>query len=270
MFFCHFPLLIHFKIPHREGVLFGLQEYWRLGALSSVTDLVKLDTKVCRICPSLILIPLNLTVRITKPFVSPRQWLRKITAHWVLSNANGPLGDLTEQDGSPAFLPPLPRLALSSPLQSFIHALAKQAASSGRTSSLSSHPHCCFRPPANAFLSASSASSLLRVLFSASDMCATENHQTARKGGRSMWSPAHILPRRPLCWRRHTRSLRLALRVVCARACLRARRPAFQSVYLWVSEHAWQGSQRVGVRAGRACKTTSAHPSSPKLLVSGD
>lgn len=45
-------------------------------------------------------------MRITKPFVSPRQWLREITGHWVLSNANGPMGDLTEQDGSPAFLPP--------------------------------------------------------------------------------------------------------------------------------------------------------------------
>lgn len=169
----------------------------------------------------------------------------------------------------PCLPAPLPRLALSSSLQFFIHAFTKQAARSGRTSSLSSHPHCCFRPPANAFLSVSSASSVLCVLFLASDMCATENHQTARKGGGSMWSLAHILPRRPLCWRRHTRSLRLAC-VSCVRACLRVCRPAFQSVYLWVSEHAWQGSQRVGVRAGRARKTTSAHPSSPKLLVSGD
>lgn len=31
------------------------------------------------------------------------------------------------------------------------------------------------------------------------------NHQTARKGGGNMRSLPHILPRRPLCWRRHTR-----------------------------------------------------------------
>lgn len=126
--FCHFPLLIHSKIPHREGMLFGLEEYWRLGALSSVTDLTrKFDRKVCRIRLLLILIPLNLTVRITKPLVSPRQWLRKITAHWVLSNANGPMGDLTEQDGSPAFLPPSHVPSCSVLLSPILHPRTRKA-----------------------------------------------------------------------------------------------------------------------------------------------
>lgn len=169
----------------------------------------------------------------------------------------------------PCLPAPLPCLSLSSSLQSFIHALAKQAARSGRTSSLSSHPHCCFRPPANAFLSTSSASSVLRVLFSASDVC-DRKPPNGKKGRRKyVISRAHP-PKTAVVLKEAHKELALSMRVVCARACLRVCQPAFQSVYLWVSEHAWQGSQRVGVRAGRAFKTTSAHPSSPKLLVSGD
>lgn len=111
---------------------------------------------------------------------------------------------------------------------------------------------------------------LVRV-FSASDMCAAETHQTARKGGGSMWSLAHILPRRPLCWRRCTRSVCLAcVSCVWERVCVRVVL-ALRSPYLWVSEEAWQGSRWVGVGAGQSCKgTSSGPPSSPKLLASGD
>lgn len=168
--------------------------------------------------------------------------------------------DFAERDRSPVFL--------SSVHQSFIHALAEQPARRGCTSFLSFHPHCCFRPPANPFLSAPPSCG---CVFSLGHMC-DRTHQTARKGGGSMWSLAHILPRRPLCWRRCTRSVCLAC-VSCAweRVCVCVRLvPALWSAYLRVSEEAWRGSRWVGVGAGRSCKSTSSGPSSPKLLASGD
>ena len=70
--------------------------------------------------------------------------------------------------------------------------------SSGHTSPLSFHPYYYFRPPTNAFLIFSL--SVVR-LFSASLTCKTD---TVKTGGRNMQCLPHILPRRPLCWRRNT------------------------------------------------------------------
>lgn len=114
--FCHFPLLIHFKVPHREGMLFGLEEYWRLGALSSVTDLVKLDRKVCRICPLLILIPLksdsenHKTVSLTSPMAA-----RDHSALGFVKCERAP-GRPNRTRRFPCLPAPLPRSVLLSPV----------------------------------------------------------------------------------------------------------------------------------------------------------
>lgn len=80
---------------------------------------------------------------------------------------NAPPRNLKEQACLTVFVA-LCSALLSTILHPCVH---KAAARSGHTSSLSFHPYCYFRPPANLFLSISASSV---GLFSASHMCTAE------------------------------------------------------------------------------------------------
>lgn len=96
--------------------------------------------------------------------------------------------DFVKQNAPPRNLKEQARLAVFMALCSALHStilhpcVHKAAARSGHTSSLSFHPYCYFRPPANLFLSIS-ASSVLRVCFRPLT-CARQKPPNSKKGRR--------------------------------------------------------------------------------------
>lgn len=121
----------------------------------------------------------------------------------------------------------------------------KAAARSGHTSSLSFHPYCYFRPPANLFLS-TLASSVLWVCFQPLT-CARQKPPNSKKGRRKyVISSAHPPKTAVVLKEAHKE------RVVCMRVSCQGEHVCM-SLYLWVSEQAWRESQSEGVRAGHSC-----------------
>lgn len=118
--------------------------------------------------------------------------------------------DLAKQDCSPAFL--------SFVRQSFIHALAKQPARGGCTSSLSFHPHCCFRPPANLFLSAPSS---YGCVFSLGHVC-DRNPPNGKKGRRKYVIPCTHPPKTAVVLKEVYKERVSSMRVMRVRVRLRA------------------------------------------------
>lgn len=117
--------------------------------------------------------------------------------------------DFAERDRSPVFL--------SSVHQSFIHALAEQPARRGCTSSLSFHPHCCFRPPANPFLSAPPSCG---CVFSLGHMC-DRNPPNGKKGRRKYVISCTHPPKTAVVLKEVHKERVFSMRVMRVRACLR-------------------------------------------------
>lgn len=106
-----------------------------------------------------------------------------------------------------------------------------------------------------------SASLFCVSVFSLSHM-QRRNHQTARKGGGNMRCLPHILPRRPLCWRRPTRS-------VCLHVC-HVRVSMFACVWACVSVCVPVGKW-TSLASKPVCSqsevVSTGHSCSPPLLI---